>query len=218
MTEILPGLHLVDGPNVTPDASKVYLMKDRGDSWSLIDTGYPGTAPAIEAYLKAHAIAPAAVRQILLTHLHRDHVGNLRTLAALTGAKTFAHWVEAAYIAGKPEYDGPGMPPAEFVTVDEAFKDGDRIDAGGGLVAYHTPGHTPGHTAYYQPDRRLLFCGDLIFPEFTLTNAEYSHHIPTAQISARRLAKLPVDAVLSHHGGPYLKHPSALFEKLLKTF
>jgi glyoxylase-like metal-dependent hydrolase (beta-lactamase superfamily II) len=100
--------------------------------------------------------------------------------------------------------------------IDEVLKDGDTVDAAGGLVAYHTPGHTPGHTAFYQPERKLLFSGDLFFGEkdgLILTVPAFTHHTPTARISAHRMAQLSVDAVLSYHGGPVLKNASAALRK-----
>ncbi len=164
MAEILPGIHQVEGVDPSPDFSThVYLVKDKGSSWTLIDTGLPGASTAILAYLAKIKVEPTAIKRILLTHLHRDHTGSLRAMAEKTHARTFAHWIEAAYIANSPKYDGPGTPPAEPFVVDETFKDGDTIDGGGGLIAYHTPGHTPGHTSYYQAEHRLLFSGDLFF-------------------------------------------------------
>jgi glyoxylase-like metal-dependent hydrolase (beta-lactamase superfamily II) len=107
------------------------------------------------------------------------------------------------------------------VTVDETFKDGDRVDAFGGLIAYHTPGHTPGHTAYYQPERKILFSGDLFFgdgKELVLTTPEYTLHMGTAQVSARRLAGLPVDSVMSYHGGPFLTDGGKRVRSLVEKF
>ncbi len=209
MAEILPGVHLVDGVDPSPDfTTHVYLVKDQGSSWTLIDTGLPGAHEAILAYLAKIRVEATAVRKILITHLHRDHTGSLAEMAERTRARTFAHWIEAAYIGLDPKYDGPGTPPAEAFAVDERFKDGDPIDAAGGLIAYHTPGHTPGHTSFYQPARQLLFSGDLFFvrgEKVTLTPPEFTHHTPTATISARRMAQLSVDSLLSYHGGPILK-------------
>ncbi len=209
MAEILPGVHMVEGVDPSPDFSThVYLLKDKGATWTLIDTGLPGAHAAVEAYLARHKIEPTSIKKILITHLHRDHVGSLKELAAKTRAKTFAHWIEAAYIAVDPPYDGPGTPPAEPFVVDETLKDGDTVDAAGGLIAYHTPGHTPGHTAYYQPEHRRLFSGDLFFGEgdgAILTVPDYTHHSPTALISARRMAQLSIDSLLTYHGGPILK-------------
>ena len=221
MTEILPGVHLVDGVDPSPDfTTHVYLVKDKGASWTLIDTGLPGSDAKIFAYLAKIKVDPTAVKKVLLTHLHRDHVGSLTEVHAKTHARTFAHWVEAAYIAGDPKYDGPGVPPAVPFTVDEAFKDGDSIDAAGGLIAYHTPGHTPGHVSYYQPERKLLFSGDLFFGDgekVILTVPDFTHHTPTAKISARRMGQLSIDSLLTYHGGPVLKNGGAALRGLLRT-
>jgi glyoxylase-like metal-dependent hydrolase (beta-lactamase superfamily II) len=221
MAEILPGVHLIDGIDPDPNFStNVYLVRDKGSTWTLIDTGLPGAHEKVEAYLAKIKVEPSAITKILITHLHRDHTGSLKHLAHTTRARTFAHWIEAAYIAERPKYDGPGAPPAEPFQVDEVVKDGDSVDAAGGLIAYHTPGHTPGHTSYYQAERKLLFSGDLFFGEgdqVTLTPAEYSHHLPTAQISARRMGQLSVDSLMSYHGGPILKHGGAAVRKLVET-
>ncbi|MGP8159479.1 MAG: MBL fold metallo-hydrolase [Thermoplasmata archaeon] len=210
MPEILPGIHLVEGFDPEPDfTTHVYLVKDKGASWTLIDTGLPGASTAILAYLAKIHVEPSSVKKILVTHLHRDHTGSLKVMLEKTHARSFAHWIEAAYIALDPIYDGPGSPPAEPVVVDEAFKDGDPIDAAGGLIAYHTPGHTPGHASFYQPERKLLFSGDLFFVDGatpSLTPPEFTHHIATAKISARRMGRLSVDSLLSYHGGPILKN------------
>ena len=213
MAEILPGVHMVEGVDPSPDFSThVYLLKDKGSTYTLIDCGLPGSDVAIGQYLDRHHIEPTAIKRILITHLHRDHTGALRKLIERTHARTFSHWIEAAYIACDPPYDGPGTPPAEPVTIDEPIKDGDTLDAAGGLIAYHTPGHTPGHTAFYQPERRWLFSGDLFFgegPRVTLTPPDFTQHLPTAQISARRVAHLSVDALLTYHGGPILEKGGA---------
>ena len=156
VTEILPGVHVIDGASPFPDfLMNVMLIKDKGSNWALLDTGMPGQAPVIEAYLKKEKIAPTSIKKILITHLHLDHTGNLKHLIELTQAKTFSHWIEAAYIAQQPPYIGPGSPPKEAVTIDEPLKDGDSIDVAGGLRIYHTPGHTPGHAAYYHPEQRV---------------------------------------------------------------
>jgi glyoxylase-like metal-dependent hydrolase (beta-lactamase superfamily II) len=218
MPEILPGVHQVEGVDPSPDFSThVYLVKDKGGTWTLIDTGLPGAHAATLAYLAKIRVEPTSIKKILITHLHRDHVGSLRVMIERTRARTFSHWIEAAYIALHPKYDGPGTPPAEPVTIDETFKDGDTIDAAGGLIAYHTPGHTPGHSSFYQAERKILFSGDLFFGDgdtVVLTPPEYSHHIPTAQISARRMGQLSVDSLLTYHGGPILKNGGGVMRAL----
>jgi len=222
MAEIVPGVHLVEGVNPSPDFSThVYLLKDKGSSWTLIDTGLPGAHAAIFAYLAKIKVEPTAVKRILLTHLHRDHTGSLKAVAAQTKARTFAHWLEAAFIANDPKYDGPGTPPAEGFVVDERLKDGDSVDAAGGLIAFHTPGHTPGHTSYYQAERKLLFSGDLFFGDgekISLTPPEYTHHTGTAQVSARRVSQLSIDSLFTYHGGPVLRNGGSAVRALVQGF
>ena len=222
MPEILPGVHQVVGVDPSPDfTTHVYLVKDKGSSWTLVDTGLPGASEAIFAYLAKIQVEPSSIKKILITHLHRDHVGSLRAVAERTRARTFAHWIEASFIAEKPKYEGPGAPPAEPFPIDETFKDGDPIDAAGGLVAYHTPGHTPGHTSYYQPGRKLLFSGDLFFgngAKVTLTPPEFTLHTGTAKVSAYRMAQLTVDSLLTYHGGPVLQDGGGAIRSLTHRF
>jgi glyoxylase-like metal-dependent hydrolase (beta-lactamase superfamily II) len=221
MAEILPGVHMVEGVDPSPDFSThVYLVKDTGSRWALIDTGIPGSDKAILAYLKKIEVAPSSVTSILVTHLHNDHTGNLKRLKEATGATTYAHWLESAWIAGHPKYDGPGVAPEHPTQVDVKIRDESNLDIAGGVIAYHTPGHTPGHTVYYLPARKALFSGDLFFgaPKLSLTVPQFTQHMQSAQISARRIAELGPDAILSYHGGPFLKGAHQELNALVSRF
>lgn len=221
MAEILPGVHLVEGVEAAPGHNlNVYLLKNKGAGFSLIDTGLPGKDSSILAYLAKIGVSPKEVRALLLTHLHLDHVGSLSRMISATQAKSYAHWLEAAFIARNPPYDGPGMHPAESVEVDVRLRDGENVEAGRGLIALHTPGHTPGHLAYFEPERKLLFSGDLFFgtPELTLTTPEYTHHTKSAQISARQMAAVGPSALLTYHGGPFLRGVPEALQALLRKF
>jgi glyoxylase-like metal-dependent hydrolase (beta-lactamase superfamily II) len=223
LSEILPGIHLIDNASPVPGfLTNVMLIKDRGSDWALLDTGMPGQNTVIEAYLKKEKIPPTSIKKILITHLHLDHVGNLRRMIEVTRARTFSHWIEAAYIAKNPPYVGPGSPPADAVTIDEPLKDGDSLDVAGGLLLYHTPGHTPGHAAYYHPERKLLFSGDLFFEgdgdEISLTPKEYTIDPLTAMVSARRMAQLSVDSLLGYHLPPQIKNGGTRIRSLVQRF
>jgi glyoxylase-like metal-dependent hydrolase (beta-lactamase superfamily II) len=221
MAEILPGVHMVDGVDPSPDFSThVYLVHDQGSDWALIDTGVPGSDAAILAYLERHRIAPTSVKSILITHLHNDHTGNLKRLQAATHATTYAHWLESAWIAGHPKYDGPGAPPEFPTSVDVRLHDEQALPIAGGLVAYHTPGHTPGHTSFFLNRSKAIFTGDLFFglPKLGLTVPQYTHHTQSAQISARRVAELRPEAILSYHGGPFLKGAAKELDELVRGF
>ena len=235
MSEILPGIHLVDGVNPSPQFStNMLLLKDaKGPTWTLVDTGlppsagsggqpgYPGALPFLEKYCASRNISLRSIRSILITHLHRDHTGNLKAVAQKTGAKIYAHWIEAAYIANDPPYKGKGMPPLDPVEVHEKLKDGYVLgDLFDGLVAVYAPGHTPGHTAYYCPSRKLLFPGDAVFGGehgLHLTPPEYTFSQSMALISARRLAELDVEGVVEYHGNPVLKDARAALREAARN-
>ncbi len=216
MTEILPGVFLLDPANPElRNATNVVLLRDaKGGGYTLLDTGLPkGMVPRdmvseVEQFCRAQKISPSAIRRILLTHLHLDHTGNLKALQARTGAKVYAHWMEASFIAKDPVYKGPGMLPQEPFRVTETLKDGDELDAFEGLVAYHTPGHTPGHLCFYAPTRKILFTGDAVMrPEgpLTVSAPQYTFSQQMAALSLRRLATLDVESLVTYHGEPILK-------------
>jgi glyoxylase-like metal-dependent hydrolase (beta-lactamase superfamily II)/8-oxo-dGTP pyrophosphatase MutT (NUDIX family) len=93
------------------------------------------------------------LREIVLTHMHPDHVAGVNTLRDHLGQQTIvsAHTLTARPLAGN-------------VRVDRFLADGDSIRLAGSpaitLQALHTPGHTRGHLCFYDADRGALLSGD----------------------------------------------------------
>lgn len=82
---------------------------------------------------------------VVLTHTHRDHVGNLDA-------------VTSAFDADVWGYD------RSFAGVDHAIDDEETIQLGDHeYVALHTPGHKDDHLCFYAADAGVLFAGDLVF-------------------------------------------------------
>ncbi|ELY98318.1 beta-lactamase [Natrialba chahannaoensis JCM 10990] len=117
--------------------SNVFLVE--GDRTVLVDTG--ANFDVVDAVQSRVDDLDAVV----LTHTHRDHVGNV---AAVTEAFGVDIWGYDDTIDG----------------VDHAIEDGTTIALGDGeYTALHTPGHKDDHLCFYDADAGILFAGDLIF-------------------------------------------------------
>jgi hydroxyacylglutathione hydrolase len=106
---------------------------------------------------------------VVPSHLHWDHVGGLgrfERTALLDDAELRARTHDHVLVLGRYEYLGfaDGL-AAPRVRVDEWWRAGSVIDLGAReLRVLHTPGHTPTSLSLYDADRKLLFCGDFVYP------------------------------------------------------
>jgi glyoxylase-like metal-dependent hydrolase (beta-lactamase superfamily II)/8-oxo-dGTP pyrophosphatase MutT (NUDIX family) len=92
------------------------------------------------------------VREIILTHLHPDHVGGVNVLQSyLGGDVTISAHEETA----------KALPN---IKVDRLINDGDVVSLAGepeiSLRALHTPGHARGHLCFHDERRGILLTGD----------------------------------------------------------
>lgn len=116
----------------------------RGRDAAVVD---PGDAAPIESFLSEQGLA---LRAILATHHHGDHVGGVAALVS--------HW--------KCPVFGPAGENIPKVT--QKLFEGDHIVVpalGLPLDVLDVPGHTAGHIAYVHRDPAdpFVFCGDTLF-------------------------------------------------------
>jgi glyoxylase-like metal-dependent hydrolase (beta-lactamase superfamily II) len=164
------------------------------------------------------------VKRILITHAHADHVGGLPKLKAATEAEVIASAGERPVIEGEipvPRADPATLPPLARlmnigsaprftrVPVDRVVNGDDEIpEVMSGLRVIPTPGHAPGHISFWQPDRRILFLGDVImrFPNVRLPFAAATPDMAENKRSLRRVCAFDVDILCLGHGTPITRN------------
>ena len=133
----------------------VFIVEFKGDRRRImIDAGFGAPRGKLLAEMKKAGLPPESVTDILITHIHPDHVGGLPDFP---NAKI--HVAEA-------EYDAWAQDPSrkrlakylpEKAKLDLFAYDVELFPE---LKALKVPGHTPGHTVFRWRDR--YFVGDLV--------------------------------------------------------
>ena len=174
----------------------VFLFRtDCGDL--LLDTGIRSkeSLRSLDAALQSVGSGWSRIAEIVVSHLHPDHIGAAAELRRRTGApvrmpeieaelvkplgpdrKFFAeaaaflrrHGMPARQVDTLREQAATGSGFSERLVVDGDIKEGERIDfLGGTLEAIAAPGHSPGQLCFFWPERRVLFSTDAILPRVT---------------------------------------------------
>ncbi|MBL8845115.1 MAG: MBL fold metallo-hydrolase [Hyphomicrobium zavarzinii] len=197
---VSPGIVRVVANNPSPltfKGTNTYLVGMT--ELAIIDPG-PLDDTHLAAILKAAAGRP--IRQILVTHAHRDHVDGAAALQAATGAPIMG--LGRDLIAA----EGPSVNPqgAEFIdyvfTPDVKLAHGDMINEKEWRIeAIHTPGHAPDHLCFALHGRGIIFSGDHVMAWNTTLVAPPEGSMSDYVKSLQRLLERPESLYLPAHGG-----------------
>ncbi|MFF5992411.1 MBL fold metallo-hydrolase [Prauserella flavalba] len=141
----------------------------------------------------AEAVGGRAVRAIVCTHAHNDHVNAAPELARLTSAPILLHPDDRVLW----DLTHPGRAP------DGELADGQTLTiAGTELHVLHTPGHAPGAVCLHAPGLGVVFTGDTLFQGGPgATGRSYSDYPTIVGSITERLFALPDETVVhTGHG------------------
>lgn len=157
------------------------FLINTGSKLVLVDTGagalFGPTLGKLLANLRAAGYQPEQVDDVLITHMHPDHVGGLMADGAIAFPNATIHidrrdtdfWLSQANLDKAPA-DSKGFFQGAMASVNPAIAAGKlrTFDGDGeivpGIRALASHGHTAGHTSYVVESKgsRLVVLGDLI--------------------------------------------------------
>jgi len=104
------------------------------------------------------------IRYVWDTHAHFDHIDANGPVVEATGATLALHPDDLPLLKAAGGAAFFGLPATPGPLPDLELHDGDELAVGKlRFRVLHTPGHTPGHVCFYEPEKGVLFDGDVLF-------------------------------------------------------
>ncbi len=194
-------------------SSNIYLLTRQRPA--IFDPGNDYTA--YMALFQQHAVAPADIRSIVLSHGHRDHcMGLFELIRSYPAIRSNGNLEVIAHEACPQEI--------EDMTRDvgialKKVRGGEVLELGGcQMEVLHTPGHTIDGISLYHAASKTVFTGDTVQPHMM---AEPDKHrggrLDHYLYSLRVLLKKDIDKVLPGHGAPILANGRRVLEETYES-
>jgi len=176
--EILPSVYLIDTHFMGQSGViGAYLLTGPNGEAALLETGPSSTQGALLEGIRAAGVAPADIRDVLVTHIHLDHAGGAGTFVRdhAPRARVHVHPVGLPHLidpsrlersAARLYGDMMGTLWGEIAPLPEdravALDDGVRLTlAGHEVEVLFTPGHAAHHVAVRHLATNAVFTGDV---------------------------------------------------------
>ncbi len=170
----------------------------------LVDPGLPDNYYLL-GVLEELGIAPEEVDIVVNTEPHADHCGGN---SMFKNAEVYAGKDAADYIsAADPKYTASDLFGLKLQKRKvKPLSDKQEILLGKTkLVVLSTPGHAPGGISLYEPDLKILVCGDVAFKNGVGRTDLPGGDMKKLRKSLEKLVTLDFDVFLPGHGPPGFK-------------
>lgn len=217
MTKVTEDVYFIQGQDEYIPDSHIYVVgKPSSQDLSLVDVGLVGKGEYKIQSLLRMGIDLSAIKRIIMTHTHLDHIGCLaEILQQIPGAELWVHNLEAEPLERGDERTVYGMDmfrdmcqmqyglePGNFTfQVNRKLQGGESLSVGDMVwEVIHIPGHSIGGIALYYPPKRILIPGDVVYADYAIGRFDlYGANASELQNSLVRLAELEVDILLPGH-------------------
>lgn len=236
MSQVYKGVHFIPGQDeFIPDSHVYVLGVPESDDLTIVDAGLTGKGEYKAGSIKKLGIDPAAVKRIIMTHTHLDHIGCLTEMQkAFPSAQLWVHKLEADLLEkgddravyGMDMFKGMcqmqfGLAPDSFkFNVDRKLEGGETLEIGGMVWdVIHIPGHSMGGIALYEPAAKILIPGDVVYADYAIGRFDlFGADASKLKESLGNLAKLDVDILLPGHNQIVKGVPSEYIKRTLKMW
>jgi glyoxylase-like metal-dependent hydrolase (beta-lactamase superfamily II) len=215
-----------------PGSVNVYLIKNN-TGYTCIDTGWdlPPSVQSMEDQLAEIGARISDINQAIITHCHIDHLGMICRFKHSHNIQYFLPEKELDLMKIRFTETDKFLPLTDQFLLDHGFPKneltppdfmlpmpvnlskilpdvlvyGDEVINVGKytLKVINAPGHTQGHIVLYEPNKKLLFSGDMLLPTINTNAAMHVQHIqyPLQKYlnSLTTLRALDINLVLPGH-------------------
>jgi glyoxylase-like metal-dependent hydrolase (beta-lactamase superfamily II) len=153
-----------------------------GEIWHIKDYGILIDAGTGDSWKQVKQLEE--INTVLVTHPHYDHVDNLSKIVEKFSPEIYAFESENLKVEA------------------ERYSDGDTVEVEGvEFNVFHTPGHKDDSVCLYVESEKVLFTGDLIFPDGGFGRTDLAEGDRDKLIeSIEKVAELDVREMYTGHG------------------